>query len=104
MLKELRQALKQAIPDTEATLTEKLRQSASQSGWHPDVVANLHVKHSDEGFKVQVSPEFSERAFIHEHGDESSRPTAVIHKFGNNSKEIQKIYLKHFNEHYGRLR
>ena len=104
MLKNVQKALEQAIPGTEATLTEKLRQSAIAHGWHPDVVAHMNVQHKDGAFHAVIAPEYSDRAFVHEFGDESSRPTAVLRKFGNDTNAIHQTYMDKVNEQYGRLR
>jgi hypothetical protein len=101
MLKRLRQATQSAVQDTAVSMTNQLRQSALKSGWDKDVVANMHVQHSDGKFNVHVSPEYKDRAFVHEFGNETVRPTAVIRKFSSNTKEVQQSFMSNIKKHYG---
>lgn len=101
MLRKLRQATQDAIQATSAQMTEQLRQSALKSGWDKDVVANMQVKHDGTKFNVHIHPDYNSRAFVHEYGSESVRPTAVLRKFSNDTKSVQKSFMANIKKSYG---
>jgi len=91
-----------AAHDTAAFMTADLRQRALSSGWHSDVVNNMHVEFGDDGFQVRIPDEHAERAWIHEYGSEKSRPTAVIRKFANDDASSKGMFMKNVSYHAGR--
>jgi hypothetical protein len=100
MISRVKQAIQKSTGDVASSLTDKLRQSALAHGWSKDVVANMHVVHANDEFNVQVHPDYKDRAFVHEYGSESSRPTAVIRKFNNQKGVIHGELLKHITKNY----
>jgi hypothetical protein len=104
MISRLRQATKSAATNTAAFMTQQLRQSALDHGWHPDVVANMEVRHTDGKFNVHVAKEYKDRAFVHEFGNEHTQPTAVVRKYGNDTKTAQKFFMLSTDKHYGGLK
>lgn len=68
---------------TAKELTSELRERASANGWDKEVVDNMHVEYTDKKMKVNIHPDYAERAFKHEFGTETTRPSAVIRKLGN---------------------
>ena len=77
----LKTAYSKLSQHTATRLTEELRNHASENGWHPHVVANMHVAYEGGEYKVKVHPDYKDRAFVHEYGDENQKPTATIRKF-----------------------
>jgi len=100
MISRVKQALKKFSDDAAGNLTDKLRQSALAHGWDKDVVAHLTVEHSNNSFNVHVHPDYQDRAFVHEYGSETQRPTAVIRKFSNRKAEIQAAIAGNLDQHY----
>jgi hypothetical protein len=100
MFGKLRTVIADAVKSTEGTLTQQLRDSASKNGWHPEIVNGLRVAHDGEKYSVVVNPEHADRAFVHEYGDETNKPTAVIRKFSDDTANIHSVYLSHLNDHY----
>jgi hypothetical protein len=96
MLEKSLEAINVAAHKTAVEMTAEIRRSATEHGWHPDVVNNLYVGYDKGKFKVNVEPEFEERAHIHEYGSETSRPTAVLRKFSTTSAH-QPILSKHLS-------
>jgi len=94
-------AAHKAAHSTAEFMTGELRRSALEHGWHPDVVANMHVNYDGEEFKVHVHPEYRDRAFVHEFGDENNRPTAVIRKYDNDGFNYSQVFHMHLSKHLG---
>lgn len=93
-------AFDKAFHDTANDMTEELRNNALSSGWHKDVVNNMSVKYSEnDGFVVDIHPDYSERAFIHEFGSPGNTPTAVIRKFKNKDSKSESKFFTHLDRH-----
>jgi len=82
-------------------MTADLRSHALEAGWHPDVVAHMHVEHNNGEFSVKVHPDYHSRAFTHEYGDETARPTAVIRKYSNNNGHTSQVFKAYFSKNFG---
>jgi hypothetical protein len=80
-------------------MTADLRQRALSSGWHPDVVENMHVQFGDEGFKVNIHEDHAEKAWIHEYGNETSRPTALLRKYANDDSDAKNMFMSNVIHH-----
>jgi hypothetical protein len=100
MISKVKEAIQKSTGDVASSLTTKLRESALEHGWDRDVVANLHVVHNNGSFDVHVHPDYKDRAFVHEYGNESVRPTAVIRKFSNQKGVIHGELLQHVTKNY----
>jgi hypothetical protein len=72
-------------------LTKELRERALNGGWDKEVVDNLHVEYTDKTMRVQVHPDYAERAFKHEFGDGNSRPSAIVRKLGSDREVSKKV-------------
>jgi hypothetical protein len=96
----IRKASHKAAQDTASFMTHQLRQSALQHGWDKDVAENTHVEYGSGKFTVKVHPDYSSRAFVHEYGSETQRPTAVIRKYVNDTSVAQGALISQMNEHY----
>jgi hypothetical protein len=96
----IRKASHKAANDTASFMTHQLRQSALQHGWDRDVVENTNVEYASGKFTVKVHPDYSARAFVHEYGDETTRPTAVLRKYMNDTSVARSTLGSQMNEHY----
>ena len=96
----IRKASHKAANDTASFMTHQLRQSALQHGWDRDVVENTSVEYGGNKFTIKVHPDYSARAFVHEYGSETQRPTAVFRKYVNNTSVAQGALVFRMNEHY----
>jgi len=84
-----------------AFMTNELRRSALEHGWHPDVVHNMNVRYTGSDFVVDIHPDYQDRAFVHEFGNEHTRPTAVIRKYNNDGFNYERVMHMHLNEALG---
>jgi hypothetical protein len=100
-MKHLRDAIEKAAHDTAAYVTADLRHSAREHGWDEEVVSNMRVQHGEDGYKVMVPDDLKDRAFVHEFGDESSAPSAVIRKYSNDHSVAAHVMLKNIEKHLG---
>ena len=100
-MKKLKDAVHVAAHAAARQMTSDIRQSALDHNWHPDVVRNMQVKYTDGSFNVHIHPDYEERAFVHEYGSETSRPTAVIRKYETQSHNAVSTFATSFMEHLG---
>ncbi|CAB4123499.1 hypothetical protein UFOVP46_21 [uncultured Caudovirales phage] len=98
-MKKLLTAIQKAAADTASFVEHDIRRSALAHGWDKDVVANTHVSYEGGDFKVHTSPEHASRAFVHEYGNEATRPTAVIRKYNNNPGKASEAFVTHLQHH-----
>ncbi len=87
-----------AHKDTAVAMTMELRQEALNAGWHPEVVSNMHVSHEANGYKVNIHPDYADRAHVHEYGTEGVRPTAVIRKY-NRPEAGSEAFMRSLKHH-----
>jgi hypothetical protein len=100
-VKHLTDSIHKAAGDAAHLMSAEIRASATEHGWHPDVVAGLNV-HYDEGrFNVEFPDEHKDRAFVHEFGDEHNPPTAVLRKYAHQSAGAQKFFTQRLTKHLG---
>lgn len=104
MISRLKTAISQASNDTAQFMTRQVRHRALNDGWDKDVVANLHVVHENGKFSARVHPELADRAFVHEFGDENTRPNATLRKFSNDNKVTKSAFMANLNKRYGGLK
>lgn len=100
-MKHILEAAKKAAGDTAHFIQRDIRRSALEHGWDPEVVKNTHVKWEDNKFAVHVAPEHADKAFVHEYGNETNQPTAVIRKYNNHSSAAGNAFLKSMYRHLG---
>ena len=98
-MKRLLEATQKAKQDTARVLTSQLRQHALNSGWHPEVVDHIAVTNKGGKFTADIHPDYAARAFTHEYGNETTRPTATIRKFLNNPRNINTAAMAVINHH-----
>jgi 2,4-dienoyl-CoA reductase-like NADH-dependent reductase (Old Yellow Enzyme family) len=100
-VKRLTEAVHVAAHAAATQMTSDIRHSALSHNWHPDVVRNTHVKYEDGKFGVHVHPDYEDRAFVHEFGNQSNQPTAVLRKYEHQSQNATKMFADSFMEHLG---
>ena len=100
-MKKLLETISKAAQDTAAHAEKELRSSALEHGWSKRVVNNMHVRYIGGKFNVYVHDKVADEAFVHEHGDETQRPTAVVHKFNSNPEGAGTAFANSFKKHMG---
>ena len=85
-------AVHNAAHASAAYMQADLRHSAIEHGWHPTVAGALHVNYEDGKFNIQVNEEHYNAAHVHEYGDEHTRPTATVRKYGNDTTEAERAF------------
>ena len=103
-MKRLVDAAQRATQDTARFMTMQLRHSALNNGWDSDVVDNIYVVHKDGKFSTHVHPDYSDRAFVHEFGDENRRPTAVMRKYANDPEISKQAFATSMSKHWGKTK
>lgn len=98
-MKQYHNAIHKAAQDTAAYMTASLRQSALQHGWHPTAAKAVSVKYAQGEFQPDISPKHKDSVLSHEYGTETTAPTAVMRKFGGNSKHIDQAFLLSLEKH-----
>jgi glucose/arabinose dehydrogenase len=99
-VKKLLEATQKAKQDTARYMTAQLRKQAVHSGWDPEVASTLHVAHEGGKFTAKVHPDYADRAFVHEYGDENVKPTAAIRKFMNDPKHTNDAFMVTLNNRW----
>ena len=100
-MKHLTNSVIKAAHTAASQMTADIRASALAKGWHPDVVDNMHVKYHEGTFKVDIHPDYKERAFTHEFGNESTRPTAVLRNHEGQTHKAEKAFSTSLKVHLG---
>lgn len=100
-MRSILKAAEKAAHSTAEQITKNVRNQALASGWSPEVVSNVSIKHVNGSFKVEIHPDYADRAFVHEYGDETTPPTAVLRKHANNKAETTKVYNEMLKRHFG---
>lgn len=100
-MKHITQSLHKAASDAALHITEDIRASALEHGWDSDVVRNMHVNYSNGAFSLNIHPDYYGRAFVHEYGNEHTRPTAVLRKYEHQLGDVRSFFNKRFNKHLG---
>lgn len=101
-MKHFTDAVHKAAHDAAKHMSTDLQKSALKHGWHSDVVRNMEVKFQDGKFNVDIHPDYKDRAFMHEFGDETTRPTAVLRKYDSQTKDAEKTFTKQMYKHLGK--
>jgi predicted transcriptional regulator len=96
-VKSLERIANRAAQTSTVEYTHALRAHLAAHNWDSDVVAHTHVAQEDGSFKVVTHPDYADRAFVHEYGSETTRPTAAIRRF---SEGMGETYMHHFNAHF----
>jgi hypothetical protein len=100
-VKQFTEAIHKAAADAAVHMTANLRASALEHGWDSDVVSHIRVNYGEGKFSLDVHPEYKDRAFVHEYGNEQVRPTAVLRKFEHQVSGSSKIFNQRFSKHLG---
>jgi hypothetical protein len=100
-VKHILEAIDRAAQDAAAYMTFDVRRSARSHGWSPEEASSLRVRYSDNDFGIHAEGSHAEKALTKEFGTESSRPTAVMRKYGNNPGKSEAIFMRQLNKHIG---
>lgn len=99
-MKQFSNAIAKARQDAARYLTGQARLHALQHGWDSDVVRNIHVINEGSKWTAQVTGEHADRAFVHEYGDQDTRPTAALHKFANDKTTTDQALYEILDHHW----
>jgi hypothetical protein len=102
-VKKLAEATHKAKADTARFMTMQLRQHALSYGWDAEVANNLSVVHENGNFHAKVHPDHTDRAFVHEYGNEHTRPTAAIRKFMSDPTNANNAFMVSVNRHWEKM-
>lgn len=94
----MKAGLERAAHETAAYMTADLQNRAHEHGWDEDVANSIRVHYEDGKFKAKVAPEYSERAFKHEYGDENNPPKATVRKY-DSSSSAEDAYMISLHKH-----
>lgn len=94
-------AIHKAAKDTAAHMTVELRARALEHGWDADVVKNTHIQYSNGAFSLRIHPDYTDRAFVHEYGNETLRPTAVLRRYEHQLGSVSDVFDSRLNAHLG---
>ena len=101
MKKRITSALNHAGQDTTHYLSAHLRNEATEHDWPSHVVNSLRVEHKDGSFRAVVHDNHLAEALDHEYGTPNRRPTAVVRKVSNRTKEAEHFYVNRLMKHLG---
>lgn len=87
--------------DTAKFITEDVKELATKHGWDATSVNGVAVKYSDSEFSFDISPETENSVMRLEYGTETVAPTAVFRKYGSNTKEAEKVFIKGLEKRVG---
>ena len=99
-MKRLLEVTQKAKADTARLMTSQLRQHAHESGWDGDVIDSLQVVHEDGKFRTQIHPDYAARAFTHEYGSETVKPTGTIRKYMNDPIHTGDAFMAALEHHW----
>lgn len=102
-MKHFIDAAHNAAHSTAAFMTADLRSHAYHAKWDGNVINNMHVMYDGKSFSTQVHPDHHAGALFHEYGDETTRPTAVIRNFGNDTRQAERAMITHIARSVGGL-
>jgi hypothetical protein len=94
-------ALTKAGVEAARSLTMDLQQSATDHGWHPDIVKHLSVSYNGSHLNIHYPDEIKSQVHNLEYGTETSAPSAVLRKFKSRSRHIDNTAVTAFSKHMG---
>jgi hypothetical protein len=100
-VKKLADAARKAAHKTSLLMTSDIRQSAVESGWSNELASNTHVMYDGTSYHVEVRDDLSSQAMDLEYGTPSTRPTAVVRKYANNTQQIEQAFVATLEKELG---
>ena len=90
-----------AAVDTAMYITQDLKGLATKHGWDSKSIDGLSVSYSNSSFSVDVDPTVENDVSRLEYGTERVAPTAVLRKYGSNTQEAEKFFIKNLEKKVG---
>ena len=90
-----------AAEDTAKFITEDLKGLASKHAWSTEAIDGVSVNYNNSEFSVDVNPEVEREVFTLEYGTETAPPTAVFRKYGSNTKDAERFFIKNLEKKVG---
>jgi len=87
---------RRAVSAAARELTHGLRKSALDHGWPNDAIRGIGVVHDGRSFRLHTAKSVESTVWAQEYGTETSRPTAAIRKFLNDSNKINEVAYRHY--------
>jgi hypothetical protein len=91
----------EAAKDTASIISDDLKALATQHGWDSEAVDAIKVNYSNGDFSIDVEPEQENKVMTLEYGTETTSPTAVFRKYGSNTKDAEKFFIKNLSSKVG---
>ena len=91
----------EAAKDTANVISDDLKSIATQHGWDSEAVNSIEVKYSNGEFSINIQPEQEQNVMNLEYGTEATFPTAVLRKYGSNTKSAEKFFIKDLSSKVG---
>lgn len=98
-MKKYLSAVTNATHDIAKFMTYDLRSVAVREGWEPEVASGLSISYDGNKFAYNLGDQFSEQAFNHEFGTETTRPKATVRRYLNDLSGAQKVMGKLIEKH-----
>lgn len=99
--KSIVEAGRKAAVTTATYMTADVRHSAMKQGWDIETASNTNIMYDGTEVKVHIDAGFESQAMDLEYGTESSRPTAVLRKYGNRTQDAEKVFLSALSKGLG---
>jgi len=85
---------KAAIASTDH-MTKQVRNRAEDAGWDKEVVQSTAVVYDGGKFSAKIEGPASDKGFVHEFGDQTSPPTAILRQYGNDPQAASDAFLSY---------
>lgn len=89
--------------DTAKFITEDLKGLAGKHGWDAKSINGVSVNYENSTFSIDVDAAVKNDVSRLEYGTEDVPPTAVFRKYGANTQEAEKFFIKNLEKKVGIL-
>ena len=100
-MKKLADALLKVTEEVSHAMTADVRVSALNHGWDAHSVFGTSVTNNEGQFNLEIDPAVKNRVMDWEYGTQTSRPTAVFRKYGNNTAKIEAAIVSKLEKEIG---
>jgi len=100
-VKRLADSARKIANQTSLLMTSDLRQSAMDNGWGAEVASNTHVMYDGKSYLIDVRSDLESQAMDLEYGTPSTRPTAAIRKYSNNTQDAENAFVTALEKELG---
>jgi hypothetical protein len=100
-VKKLVDLAEESAKDTARFITEDVRDLAVKHGWESESVEGVSVNYDNSAFSFEIAPEVEHSVMNLEYGTETTAPTAVFRKYGSNTKEAERVFIRGLEKRVG---